>query len=76
MAITMPAEKLANDRLTSMESPGHNEERPSMDLYEEVSFDPVYQAKARVLNRIIQEIGMGRYQVQTHNLISRSIRSH
>lgn len=28
------------------------------------TFDPVYEAKARVLNRAIQEIGMGRYQWQ------------
>lgn len=33
------------------------------DLYEEGSIDPVYQAKARLLNRAIQEIGMGKYQV-------------
>lgn len=33
------------------------------DLYEEGSIDPIYQAKARVLNRAIQEIGMGKYQV-------------
>lgn len=26
--------------------------------------DPVYEAKARVLNKAIQEIGMGRYQWQ------------
>lgn len=30
----------------------------------EGTFDPVYEAKARVLNRAIQEIGMGRYQWQ------------
>lgn len=33
------------------------------DLYEEGSIDPIYEAKARVLNRAIQEIGMGKYQV-------------
>lgn len=33
------------------------------DLYEAGSIDPVYQAKARILNRAIQEIGMGKYQV-------------
>ncbi|CAL1697604.1 unnamed protein product [Somion occarium] len=32
------------------------------DLYEEGSIDPVYQAKAHVLNRAIQEIGMRKYQ--------------
>ena len=34
------------------------------DLYDEGSIDPVHQAKARVLNRALQEIGMGRYQVR------------
>ena len=35
------------------------------DLYEdEGSVDPVYQAKAHVLNQAIQEIGMGKYQVR------------
>ncbi|KAF7798232.1 hypothetical protein EIP86_009449 [Pleurotus ostreatoroseus] len=34
----------------------------SNDIYEEGSVDPVYQAKARLLNAAIQEIGMGRYQ--------------
>lgn len=33
------------------------------DLFEEGSVDAVYQAKARVLNAAIREIGMGRYQV-------------
>ncbi|KAL6308820.1 MFS general substrate transporter [Sparassis latifolia] len=32
------------------------------DLFESGAIDPVYQAKARVLNRAIQEIGMGKYQ--------------
>lgn len=30
----------------------------------EGSVDPVYEAKARVLNKAIQDIGMGRYQWQ------------
>ncbi|KAF1355676.1 MFS general substrate transporter [Lizonia empirigonia] len=33
-------------------------------VLEEGSLDPVYAAKARVLNKAIQEIGMGRYQWQ------------
>ncbi|KZP05082.1 hypothetical protein FIBSPDRAFT_716016, partial [Athelia psychrophila] len=33
-----------------------------VDLYEDASIDPVYQAKARVINQAIHEIGMGRYQ--------------
>lgn len=35
----------------------------SVDLYEDEYSDPIYQAKARILNHSIQEIGMGRYQV-------------
>lgn len=34
-----------------------------IDLYEDEYNDPVYQAKARILNHSIQEIGMGKYQV-------------
>lgn len=33
------------------------------DVYEDSSLDPVYQAKARLLNNALQEIGMGKYQV-------------
>ncbi|KAI0270602.1 MFS general substrate transporter [Gloeopeniophorella convolvens] len=32
------------------------------DIYDEGAVDPVYQAKARVLNQALQEIGMGKYQ--------------
>ncbi|KAI0641053.1 MFS general substrate transporter [Trametes meyenii] len=34
----------------------------TMDIFEDGTVDPVYQAKARVLNAAIQEVGMGRYQ--------------
>ncbi|CDO68083.1 hypothetical protein BN946_scf184788.g14 [Trametes cinnabarina] len=34
----------------------------SADLFEDGTVDPIYQAKARVLNAAIQEIGMGKYQ--------------
>jgi len=40
---------------------------PAVDLYEDDYNDPVYQAKARILNRAIQDIGMGRYQVSSHH---------
>ena len=33
------------------------------DLFSDETVDPVYQAKAHVLNQAIQEIGMGKYQV-------------
>jgi len=35
----------------------------AIDLYEDGYDDPLYQEKARILNRSIQEIGMGKYQV-------------
>lgn len=33
------------------------------DVYEDSALDPVYQAKAKILNDAFQEIGMGKYQV-------------
>jgi len=39
------------------------------DLHDEGSVDPVYHAKARVLNPALQEIVMGRYQVQIRTLL-------
>jgi hypothetical protein len=33
------------------------------DLYTDDAVDPIYQAKARILNNAFQEIGMGKYQV-------------
>lgn len=38
------------------------ESRPLSDILPEGAVDPVYQAKAEVLNRAIQEIGFGKYQ--------------
>lgn len=38
-------------------------QKANNDLYEDGTIDPVYQAKARLLNAAIQEIGMGKYQV-------------
>ncbi|KAG9309971.1 MFS general substrate transporter [Chiua virens] len=32
------------------------------DVYDEPTIDPVYQAKARILNDALQDIGMGKYQ--------------
>lgn len=39
------------------------QEAPAAVL-EEGSLDPVYEAKARILNKAVQDIGMGRYQWQ------------
>lgn len=37
-------------------------------VLEEGSLDPVYEAKAKILNKAIQDIGMGRYQWQVNIL--------
>ena len=34
------------------------------DIFAEGTLDPIYQAKARILNEALQEIGMGKYQVR------------
>ena len=34
-----------------------------VDLFSDETVDPIYQAKAHVLNQAIQKIGMGKYQV-------------
>lgn len=34
----------------------------TQDVYDEPTVDPVYRAKARILNDALQDIGMGRYQ--------------
>ena len=39
-----------------------------VDLFSDEIVDPVYQAKAHVLNQAIKEIGMGRYQVSHHQV--------
>jgi hypothetical protein len=57
----------ANKPQVEMDSPSSSSVYLRKDLYEEGSIDPVYQAKAHVLNRALQEIGMGRYQVSTGN---------
>ncbi|KAF2748070.1 MFS general substrate transporter [Sporormia fimetaria CBS 119925] len=44
--------------------PDHTLDAPPDVLEEDALGDPVYAAKARVLNKAIQDIGMGRYQWQ------------
>ncbi|KIM89810.1 hypothetical protein PILCRDRAFT_767283 [Piloderma croceum F 1598] len=61
MATNLSDEKQQNDTPTSIGSP-LNERRQLADLYGDASIDPAYQAKAHMLNRAIQEIGMGKYQ--------------
>jgi hypothetical protein len=40
------------------------DEGAPVSVLEDGSLDPVYEAKAKVLNKAIQDIGMGRYQWQ------------
>ena len=40
------------------------------DIYDDDTVDPVYRAKAHILNEAIQEIGMGRYQVCDHAFVN------
>lgn len=41
---------------------GHVFQVETEDVYDEPALDPVYQAKARILNDALQDIGMGKYQ--------------
>lgn len=43
------------------------------DLYDDDSVDPVYRAKAHLLNKAVIEIGMGRYQVNTPNVFKLAV---
>ncbi|KAJ3719618.1 MFS general substrate transporter [Lentinula guzmanii] len=55
-----PSRELSVDDL----SVGHGQKVALDDLYDDDgTIDQVYQAKARVLNNAIQEIGMGKYQI-------------
>jgi hypothetical protein len=44
-------------------------------VLEEGALDPVYEAKARVLNKAVQDIGMGKYQWEVR-LLSEHLLSH
>jgi hypothetical protein len=46
-------------------SAGYSSRAIPMGLYEDGMLDPVYQEKMKILNRAIQEIGTGKYQVRT-----------
>ena len=46
------------------------------NLYEDGVLDPIYHAKTLVLNRALQEQGMGRYQVTPHFTLLASTSEH
>lgn len=59
-------EKATVEETTSRDLEGVRTTLPeTQDVYDEgdSGVDPVYQAKARILNDAFQEIGMGKYQV-------------
>ncbi|RPD76912.1 MFS general substrate transporter [Lentinus tigrinus ALCF2SS1-7] len=43
-------------------TPGDTPVSSTVDLFEDGSVDPVYQAKAHLINSALQEMGMGKYQ--------------
>jgi hypothetical protein len=45
------------------EDRGDGVKTQTLDIFTDDSLDPVYKAKARILNDALQEIGMGKYQV-------------
>ena len=51
------------------------QDAPAAVLSED-SLDPVYAAKAKVLNKAIQDIGMGRYQWQVRSITTSHPRMH
>jgi hypothetical protein len=46
-----------------------------VSVLEDGSLDPVYEAKAKMLNKAVQDIGMGRYQWQVSVIIMLQIYS-
>jgi hypothetical protein len=60
--LTVKADEAAQSKHATHEVPSLN--RAPKSVLEDSSLDPVYAAKARILNKAIQEIGMGRYQWQ------------
>ncbi|TFY61849.1 hypothetical protein EVJ58_g4257 [Rhodofomes roseus] len=52
------------DNASNVEAGAHAIQAETHDVYDEdeSGVDPVYLAKARVLNEAFQEIGMGKYQ--------------
>ena len=67
---TLPPLARSASHSSSKKSPGDAEAQPvkgeTHDVFDadEAGVDPVYQAKARILNDAFQEIGMGKYQVR------------
>lgn len=67
-AVAKAESELVQDQLPGMRT---------QDVYgeDDSGVDPVYQAKARILNDALQDIGMGRYQVRSELRSSESLRN-
>jgi hypothetical protein len=68
----MSSEKAGERELESEKSRAFNDSENisivATDIYAgSANLDPVYEAKARILNNAVQEIGMGKYQVCTQS---------
>ena len=57
----MVSDMMENETPSTAGSSSSNSTR--VDLFSDETVDPIYQAKAHVLNQAIQKIGMGKYQV-------------
>ncbi|KAI4213620.1 MAG: hypothetical protein LQ351_003844 [Letrouitia transgressa] len=74
MSQPFASSKLTDDKHTSdvVEAPGFSDDTTTPVLSKE-SVDPVYQAKAHVLNNAIQDIGMGKYQWELCDIFGRRL---
>lgn len=63
--ITMADSKKLDEEQGAHDTVVALDEAPAAVL-EEGSLDPVYEAKARILNKAVQDIGMGKYQWQVN----------
>ena len=62
----------SSSKKSSNDAEAHPVKGETYDVFDgdEAGVDPVYQAKARILNDAFQEIGMGRYQARLYSYFS------
>lgn len=61
-SVNMDTKDSGSKEFSTMPSVSSAADHETLDLFEG-GIDPIYQAKARILNDALQEIGMGKYQV-------------
>lgn len=61
----MPSEEGHDKPANNEKNGGGVFQAETQDVYDEAALDPVYQAKARILNDALQDIGMGKYQASS-----------